>query len=105
MFDFHFDINTIILVINIFTFLLFGFDKLKAKNKGFRVPEFILILLSLFFGGVGAILGMVVFNHKTSKPAFRIVVPLSFALNYIFSYNSFDVFKQILTFIISIIPE
>ncbi len=105
MFDFHFDINTIILIINIFTFLLFGFDKLKAKNKGFRVPEIILILLSLFFGGVGAILGMVVFNHKTSKPAFRVIVPLSFVLNYIFSYNSFDIFKQILTFIISIIPE
>ncbi len=105
MFDFHFDINTIILAINIFTFLLFGFDKLKAKNKGFRVPEIVLILLSLFFGGVGAILGMVVFNHKTSKPAFRIIVPLSFALNFIFSYNSFDIFKQILTFIICIIPE
>ncbi|MBR2021783.1 MAG: DUF1294 domain-containing protein [Clostridia bacterium] len=97
--------NTLILIINIFTFLLFGFDKMRAKNKGFRVPEVILILLSLFFGGVGAILGMVVFNHKTSKMSFRIIVPLAFAFNYIFSYDSFSLFKQILTSILQIIPE
>lgn len=102
---FNFDMNTLILIINIFTFLLFGFDKMRAKNKGFRVPEVILILLSLFFGGVGAILGMVVFNHKTSKMSFRIIVPLAFAFNYIFSYDSFSLFKQILTSILQIIPE
>lgn len=101
----NFDMNTLILIINVFTFLLFGFDKMRAKNKGFRVPEIILILLSLFFGGVGAILGMVVFNHKTSKMAFRIIVPFSFALNYIFSYDSFSLFKSILTYILQIIPE
>lgn len=105
MLSLNFDMNTLILIINIFTFLLFGFDKMRAKNKGFRVPEVILILLSLFFGGVGAILGMVVFNHKTSKMSFRIIVPLAFAFNYIFSYDSFSLFKQILTSILQIIPE
>ncbi len=105
MFDLNFDMTTVILIINIFTFLLFGFDKMRAKNKGFRVPEVILILLSLFFGGVGAILGMVVFNHKTSKISFRIIVPASFALNYIFCYDSFSIFKQLLESILSIIPE
>lgn len=105
MLDFKFDIHTLILIINIFTFLLFGFDKIRAKNKGLRIPEGILLTLSLFFGGVGAILGMVVFNHKTSKPAFRVIVPLSFALNYIFSYDSFSAFKRILQLLIQIIPE
>lgn len=105
MFDFDFDMNTLILIINIFTFLLFGFDKMRAKNKGFRVPEIILVLLSLFFGGVGAILGMVVFNHKTSKILFRIVVPFSFALNYIFCYDSFALFKQFLRMLLQIIPQ
>ncbi len=105
MIDFNFDMHTVILIINIFTFSLFGFDKIRAKNKGFRVPEAILIILSLFFGGVGALLGMVIFNHKTSKLAFRIIVPLSFALNYIFSYDSFSIFKRILQAILQIIPE
>ena len=105
MFGFEFDMNTVILIINIFTFLLFGFDKMRAVNKGFRVPEAILILLSLFFGGVGAILGMVVFNHKTSKMTFRIIVPLSFAFNYIFSYDSFELLKKLLEGILKIIPQ
>lgn len=105
MLDFNFDMHTLILIINIFTFFLFGFDKMRAKTKGFRIPEVFLIILSLFFGGVGALLGMVVFNHKTSKIAFRIIVPLSFALNYIFSYDSFNIFKQILQTILKFIPE
>ena len=105
MLDLNFDMRTVILVINIVTFLLFGFDKAKAKNKGFRVPEVILLFLSFFFGGIGAILGMVIFNHKTSKMAFRILVPISFAFNYIFSYNSFSILKTVLQTILQIIPE
>jgi uncharacterized membrane protein YsdA (DUF1294 family) len=101
---FQFDMHTVIIIINIFTFLLFGFDKARARNKGFRVPEIILILFSLFFGGVGALLGMVVFNHKTSKTAFRVIVPLSFMLNYVFSYDSFSIFKSFLQWMLNLIP-
>ena len=101
---FQFDMQTVIIIINVFTFLLFGFDKARARNKGFRVPEIILILFSLFFGGVGALLGMVVFNHKTSKTAFRIIVPLSFVLNYVFCYDSFSIFKSFLQWVLNLIP-
>ena len=104
MLNFQFDMQTIIIIINVFTFFLFGFDKARAKNKGFRVPEIVLVLLSLFFGGVGALLGMVVFNHKTSKTLFRVVVPLTFALNYIFLYDSFSIFKSFLQWVLSLIP-
>ena len=100
---FQFDMQTVIIIINVFTFLLFGFDKARARNKGFRVPEIILILFSLFFGGVGALLGMVVFNHKTSKTAFRIIVPLSFVLNYVLCYDSFSIFKSLLNRILGLI--
>ena len=98
-------IETIILILNIFTFLLFGFDKRQSKKKGFRIPEIVLLLLSLFFGGAGALLGMVVFNHKTSKMAFRIFVPLSVFINYLFSDNSFSLLKKTLMMIMQIIPE
>lgn len=103
--DINLDMQTVIFIINIVTFVLFGIDKMNERNKGFRIPEVILIVLSLFFGGVGALLGMVVFNHKTSKMMFRIIVPLSFVLNYIFSYDSFSMLKMILQSILQIIPE
>ncbi|MBQ7399540.1 MAG: DUF1294 domain-containing protein [Clostridia bacterium] len=101
----NFNITTLLFILNILTFLLFGFDKIRAKKKGYRIPEAVLILLSLFFGGVGAMLGMVIFNHKTNRMPFRIIVPLSFVLNYIFSYDSFRLFKAILKAILQIIPE
>ena len=104
MIDFKFDMHTVILIINIITFLLFGLDKIKAKSRGWRIPEIVLIILSVFFGGVGALLGMVIFNHKTSKTAFRIIVPLSFAFNYIFSYDSFSIFKSFLQWMLNLIP-
>ena len=104
MFEFLNNINIIIVIINVVTFVIFGIDKAKSKGKGMRVPEIVLLLLSLFFGGVGALLGMVVFNHKTSKPLFRTVVPLSFALNYIFWYNSFGILKAFLKWLLDLLP-
>ena len=35
------------------------------------------------FGGIGAMFGMVVFNHKTSKIKFRILIPIIAILNYL----------------------
>ena len=105
MLGFEFDINTLIVFINIFTFLLYGYDKMKAKRKGFRVPEGVLLALAMFFGGAGALFGMVVFNHKTSKMTFRILVPLFCALNYVLGYDSFSIFKQLLTQLLQLIPE
>ncbi len=68
---------------NMLVFFLYGIDKLKAKNKLIRIPEGILIIFAFLFGGIGAMFGMVVFNHKTSKMKFRILVPLSVVLNVI----------------------
>ena len=105
MFGIEIDIHTLIIFVNVFTFLLYGYDKMKAKRKGFRVPEGILLTLALFFGGAGALFGMVVFNHKTSKMKFRIIVPLCCALNYVFGYDSFSILKHVLTLLLQLIPE
>ena len=105
MLDFIYDLNTVIVIINIVTFILYGIDKSKAKGKGMRIPELVLLVLPLFlFGGVGALLGMVVFNHKTSKPAFRALVPFSFVLNYVLCYDSFSILKSFLNWILGLIP-
>ena len=95
----------IMVFLNIATFLLFGFDKLMAKNKKGRVPELVLLLLSLFFGGIGAMFGMLVFNHKTSKIRFRFFVPLCALLNYYLFRDSFYLLRESLEFLLGVIPK
>ena len=69
-----------LLIINLITFLVFGFDKCKAKYKerhenARRVPEKTLFLLSAIGGSLGALLGMRVFHHKTLHRSFRFGIP------------------------------
>ena len=47
------------------TFTVYGVDKAKARRGAWRVPEKTLFLLPLLGGSVGALLGMLVFRHKT----------------------------------------
>lgn len=70
-----------LVVINLLTFLVFGWDKWKAKYKekhqsARRVPEKTLFLLSAAGGSAGALLGMRVWHHKTLHRSFRIGIPL-----------------------------
>ena len=56
--------------LNFVNFLLFGYDKFQAKREGWRIPEKVLLGLSLFGGGLGGLAGMLVFRHKTRKNVF-----------------------------------
>lgn len=56
--------------INIFSFIIYGIDKLLAKKKLFRVSEYSLLMFSVFGGPIGSILGMQIFHHKTRKLLF-----------------------------------
>ena len=67
---------------NFIVFIVYGVDKLKAKGEKWRIPEKTLILLALFMGGTGALIGMGVFHHKTLHKKFSIGVPLLTLLNY-----------------------
>lgn len=62
-----------LLIINIITFIFYGIDKLKAKRGGRRIRELTLFNLALFGGGLGGILGMFIFNHKTKIKRFAII--------------------------------
>ena len=67
-----------LIVINLVTFFVFGFDKLKAKYKekhetARRVPEKTLFLLAALGGSVR------VWRHKTLHKTFRIGIPLILA--------------------------
>lgn len=59
------------------SFLLFGVDKARAKHGAWRIPERVLLLSAFAGGAPGALLGMLLFRHKTRKPLFRILVPLA----------------------------
>ena len=62
--------------VNIIGFLIMGIDKLKARKRGFRIPEATLFLVALMGGSIGSLLGMSVFRHKTRHLKFTIGMPL-----------------------------
>ena len=61
---------------NLVTFTVYGVDKAKARRGAWRVPEKTLFLLPLLGGSVGALLGMLVFRHKTKHWYFVWGIPL-----------------------------
>ena len=65
-----------LLIINIFTFFLMFVDKVRAERSLRRVSEFSFAMLSLFGGGLGVVLGMGTFSHKTLKPLFNLMIPI-----------------------------
>ena len=59
--------------INIVSFGMMFFDKKSAIKKKYRVPESLLLCLSLFGGCFGMFFGMYLFHHKTKKLKFKLV--------------------------------
>jgi uncharacterized membrane protein YsdA (DUF1294 family) len=53
------------------TFVTFGYDKIIAGTDRTRVPENVLLLTAFTGGTLGALAGMLVFHHKTSKRRFQ----------------------------------
>ena len=62
--------------VNLVTLTVYGVDKAKARRGAWRVPEKTLFLLPLLGGSVGALLGMLVFRHKTKHWYFVWGIPL-----------------------------
>lgn len=64
-----------LILINLITFLAMYIDKIKAKKGKRRIPEKTLFILVGLGGGIGGILGMYLFRHKTKKTRFVIGFP------------------------------
>ena len=62
------------------TFQLYGIDKRRAQRGKWRIPEKTLLLHTWLLGGVGGLLGMKLFRHKTKHTAFILSGYLSCAL-------------------------
>lgn len=63
-------------ILSLIGFCSMGIDKRKAKKKQYRISEKTLLLIALFGGSIGSIVGMKVFHHKTLHNKFRIGLPL-----------------------------
>ena len=63
-------------IINSLAYFLYCNDKHRAVYNIWRIPEFILFILALLGGALGAMCGMLMFRHKTEKPLFKIGIPL-----------------------------
>ncbi|MBS4881614.1 MAG: DUF1294 domain-containing protein [Peptoniphilus harei] len=61
--------NYLIIFLNLINFILYGIDKYKAKHNLWRISEKTLLTLSAL-AGVGGILGMEIFHHKTREKKF-----------------------------------
>lgn len=70
-----------LIVTNSILFLMMGYDKYQAIKKRSRIPEIVFLVLSFLGGGIGTLLGMILFHHKTRKIKFIILVPLSILID------------------------
>jgi uncharacterized membrane protein YsdA (DUF1294 family) len=57
-------------LVNIWTFMLFGLDKIRAEQGTWRVSEGTLLAWAFLGGTIGAYTGRAVFRHKTRKQPF-----------------------------------
>ncbi|MDR0840250.1 MAG: DUF1294 domain-containing protein [Christensenellaceae bacterium] len=69
------------LLFNLVEFAMMGIDKWRARKEAWRIPEKTLFITALLGGGLGGVLGMSVFRHKTQHRSFLIGMPLLLALN------------------------
>ena len=61
-----------LIIINALGFTLMLADKHKAQKNKWRIPEFVLLCVAYFGGGIGSLLAMHLVRHKTKKEAFYV---------------------------------
>lgn len=64
-----------ILLINLVGFVAMYIDKKKAQRNEWRIKEGTLLSIALLGGGIGGMIGMYKFRHKTKKLKFTIGFP------------------------------
>lgn len=67
-------------VMSLVSLVCYGLDKAQAQRRGQRISERSLLTLAALGGAMGALLGMVLWHHKTAHARFRYLVPLCWLL-------------------------
>ena len=69
-------------IMSLILFLMMGIDKAKAKQGARRLSEKSLFTVAALGGGIGGVLGMKVFHHKTLHTSFKLGMPALTVLNF-----------------------
>ena len=75
-----------LLLMSLILFAFMGADKRRAKRRAWRVPERTLFWLAALGGGLGGVLGMLAFRHKTKHLLFSVGLPLAVILHILIAY-------------------
>lgn len=78
----------LLIILNVFSFSIYFYDKMLSIYHRYRISENMLILSSIV-APFGAIIAMIICNHKHHKMKFRIFIPLFVIINlaiYIYLY-------------------
>jgi len=68
-------------------FAAMGIDKWKARRRSWRIQERTLFALAFLGGGIGSLLGMYAFHHKTKHKKFVFLLPLAAFLYAVIVYR------------------
>ena len=72
-----------LILMNVLSFVIYGYDKHCAVNNKWRVSEFTLLAVAFWGGALGALLAMYGFHHKTQHGKFQICVPVFLTIHII----------------------
>ncbi|WP_331774567.1 DUF1294 domain-containing protein [Sulfurospirillum sp. 1612] len=78
--------------VSIFAFILFGIDKFNATKERMRVPEMSFHFLAFIGGGLGVMLGIVLFRHKTHHKMF---IGIQFAILVLYVVASYLIIQNL----------
>lgn len=86
-----------LILINFLGIASMASDKIRAMERRYRIPESVLLLISIIGGSIGSIAGMLLFRHKIRRAKFRIGLPvilivqiaLIVLMNYLFASIEF----------------
>jgi uncharacterized membrane protein YsdA (DUF1294 family) len=79
---------------SIVAFIYYGVDKGLSKAGSVRIPEVILHLLSLIGGFIGALMGILVFRHKSNFRNHPLFLPIILVSSVIWGFLAYRLFWQ-----------
>lgn len=86
-------VAAVIVIMNIVSFSLMGCDKRCARQGKWRVPEKTLFLATACFGGLGGVLGMKVFHHKTQHWYFKVFFSVLLVIQVVLGVGMYYLFR------------
>ena len=75
-----------LIVINLCSFIMMRLDKGYARASKRRIPEKTFVMISVFGGAVGVILGTYAFRHKTKHLKFTVFIPFILIVELVICY-------------------